>query len=61
MASTLSISSRRTRTARPATSAGTSVLTTWFGTRSESWSNHHSDSRVSTAPLSGISGDIIQS
>ena len=61
MASTLSISSLRTSTARPATASGTSVDTTWLGTRSESWSNHHSDSRVSTAPLSGISGDIIQS
>ena len=41
-------------TARPATSAGTSVLTMWWGTRSASCSNHHSDVRVRISPLSGI-------
>jgi hypothetical protein len=47
--------SRRQRTARPANSAGTSVVDrTWFGTRSASRANHHDESRVSTRPLSGI-------
>jgi hypothetical protein len=47
--------SRRHRIARPANSAGTSVdEMTWFGTTSASCSNHHSDSRVRIAPLSGI-------
>ena len=27
---------------------------TWLGTRSASWSNHHSDIRVRISPLSGI-------
>ena len=55
MHSTGTMSSRRHRIARPANSAGTSVAEiTWFGTRSASCSNHHSDSRVRTAPLSGI-------
>ena len=61
MASIWSISSRRTMTARPATDSGTSVDSTWWGTRSASWSNHHSDSRVSTIPLSGIGVSRIQS
>src|SRR5215217_5806911 len=41
-------------TARPATWGGTSRETTWFGTRSASWSNHHSDIRVRIRPLSGM-------
>ena len=36
---------------------GTTVETTWFGTASTSWANHHSDSWVSTTPLSGMPGD----
>ena len=40
--------------ARPATSSGTSVESTWFGT-SPSCLNHHRESCVRTAPLSGIS------
>jgi hypothetical protein len=46
------MSSFSTTTARPATSSGTSVETTWLG--KASWLNHHSDSWVSTTPLSGI-------
>ncbi len=53
--STGTISSRRHRIARPANSGGTSVAEiTWLGTRSASCSNHHSDSAVSSLPLSGI-------
>ena len=49
------ISRRRHRIARPSNSAGTSVDDTrWFGTTSASWPNHHTDSCVSSAPLSGI-------
>ena len=55
MHSTGTISSRRQRIARPGHSAGTSVAEiTWLGTRSASRSNHHSDSWVRIAPLSGI-------
>ena len=36
--------------------SGTSVESTWCGTRSASWSNHHSDIRVRISPLSGIGG-----
>ena len=40
--------------ARPAHSAGTSVAEmTWLGTTSASCSNHHSESWVRIAPLSG--------
>src|SRR5215469_12364360 len=46
---------RRQRIARSANSAGTSTAEmTWWGTRSASRSNHHSDSWVRMAPLSGI-------
>jgi len=49
------ISRRRQRIARPSNSAGTSVADTrWFGTMSLSWPNHHTESWVSSAPLSGI-------
>src|SRR5690242_17245714 len=55
MHSTGSIDSRWQRTARPVHSGGTSAEeTTWFGTTSASRSNHHSESWVRTAPLSGI-------
>jgi hypothetical protein len=53
-AHTLRLSSRRHRIARPFHSGGTSSLTTWFGTRSSSRRNHHNDSCVRIAPLSGI-------
>ena len=48
------MSSRSQTTARPRTPSGTSTESTWFGTSAASRSNHHSDIRVSTAPLSGI-------
>ena len=55
MHSTMTISRRSQRTARPAHSAGTSVAEmTWLGTTSASWSNHQSDSWVRILPLSGI-------
>jgi len=45
MHSTITMSSRRQRIARPAHCSGTSVAEiTWFGTTAASWSNHHKDS-----------------
>ena len=52
--STGTISSRSQMTARPRTEPGTSVDSTWLSTTSLSRPNHHCDSWVSTAPLSGM-------
>src|ERR1700751_4621014 len=55
MHSTGSMRSLRHLIARPAHCAGTSVPEmTWLAITSVSWPNHHSDSCVSTRPLSGI-------
>ncbi len=40
--------------ARPATCSGTSRETTWLGTTSSSWSNHHRLMAVRILPLSGM-------
>ena len=50
--STSTMSSDSTMVARPATASGTCVEMTWLGT--SSWSNHHSESWVRMAPLSGM-------
>ena len=56
MHSTGSISSRRTRSARPRNSAGTPsvALTKWLGTMSRVSPNQSTESPVRTRPLSGI-------
>ena len=48
------MSSRLTRSPRPAASSGTSSETMWFGQIWPVVSNQNTDIRVSTAPLSGI-------
>ena len=56
MHSTGSIFSRRTRSARPRSSAGTPSVadTKWLGTMSRVSPNQSTESPVSTRPLSGI-------